>query len=181
MAYGLCGKATAGLAAGAVPVVIPRAHDCITLFLGDRQRYEIAFKSCPGTYWYAMDYVERNESLGTALALGSEGSDDISADYDKYVEKYGKENADYLMEVMGAWKNHYERAVFIDMGVSDSTVVEQQTKEQAERRGWRFERLVGDLVLVRKLLAGDWDEDFLILQPGQKIQMTYNHEVIAGA
>ena len=32
--YALCGNGLAGLAARSIPVVLPRAHDCITLFLG---------------------------------------------------------------------------------------------------------------------------------------------------
>jgi hypothetical protein len=32
LAYGLCGRGTAGLRAGRHPFVIPRAHDCITVF-----------------------------------------------------------------------------------------------------------------------------------------------------
>ncbi len=38
LGYGVCGQATVGLAARHTPLVIPRAHDCITLYLGDRQR-----------------------------------------------------------------------------------------------------------------------------------------------
>jgi hypothetical protein len=38
--YGLCNLALTSLRARAVPVVVPRAHDCITLYLGSRQRYD---------------------------------------------------------------------------------------------------------------------------------------------
>jgi hypothetical protein len=48
LAYGLCGKSTAGLIARDVPVVIPRAHDCIMLFLGGRGRYREQFERHPG-------------------------------------------------------------------------------------------------------------------------------------
>ena len=71
LAYGLCGKATAGLTAKNAPLVLPRAHDCITLFLGSRERYTREFNRCPGTYWYALDYVERRDGTGTALSLGA--------------------------------------------------------------------------------------------------------------
>ena len=64
LAYGLCGKSTAGLIARDVPIVMPRAHDCITLFLGGRERYKTEHDGCPGTYWYALDYIERRD--GTA-------------------------------------------------------------------------------------------------------------------
>ena len=43
MAYGLCGQSTEGLIARGIPLVIPRAHDCITLFLGSRERYKDQF------------------------------------------------------------------------------------------------------------------------------------------
>ena len=51
LAYGLCGGATSGLRAGSIPLVAPRAHDCITIFLGSRARYTTEFTGNPGTYW----------------------------------------------------------------------------------------------------------------------------------
>jgi hypothetical protein len=178
LAYGLCGKATSGLTARDVPVVIPRAHDCITLFLGSRARYKDQFENYPGTYWYVMDYIQRNDSASTTLSLGAEMGTDVQATYDEYVAKYGKDNADYLMEVMGAWREHYKRAVYIDMGVGDGSAVEAQTQSEADRRGWTFERMAGDLVLIKRLLDGDWADDFLILEPGQQITMSYDDNVI---
>lgn len=178
LVYGLCGQATAGLAAGPVPLVIPRAHDCITLFLGSRQRYQDQFENYPGTFWYAQDYIERDDGSGTALSMGSGTDTDLDAVYGEYVQKYGKENADYLMEVMGAWQQHYQRAVFIDMGISDGAAVEARAQAEAARRGWTFERLAGDLVQIRRLLCGDWAQDFLVVQPGQQVAMTYDENVI---
>jgi hypothetical protein len=175
MAYGLCGQSTAGLIARDVPVVIPRAHDCITLFLGDRQRYGHEFAERPGTYWYALDYAERSDG---SLGLGADADMKAQDLYQEYVEKYGQDNAEYLMEVMGAWRSHYDRAVFIDMSVGDSTAVEANTRQEATRRGWTFERMVGDLVLIRRLLSGEWQEDFLVLEPGQRVAMTYDAGVI---
>ncbi len=179
LAYGLCGKATAGLVARDIPLVIPRAHDCVTLFLGDRMRYKEQFEEQPGTYWYARDYIERRDSSGVAVSLGA-GLDDFDMDtvYDEYVEKYGVDNADYLMEVMGAWQSHYKRAAYIDTGVGHDPEVEEQARAEATRRGWAFEHLEGNLVLIQRLLAGDWENDFLVVEPGQKIVMSYDDGVI---
>jgi hypothetical protein len=94
------------------------------------------------------------------------------------VEKYGQDNADYLMDVMGAWQSHYSRAAFIDLGVGDGSSVEQRARADAGRRGWNFEKLRGDLGLVQRLLNGDWDEDFLVVKPGQAIKMTYDEGII---
>ncbi len=178
MAYGLCGQATEGLTAREIPLVIPRAHDCITLFLGGRERYKDQFENHPGTFWYALDYIERRDDSATVLSLGADAGVSIHEAYDGFVEKYGKENADYLMEAMGAWQEHYKRAAFIDMGIGDGTAVEKAAKKESKRRGWAFDRIEGDLVLVQRLLDGDWESDFLVLEPGQQIAMTYDDDVI---
>ncbi len=178
LAYGLCGQATAGLAARGVPLVIPRAHDCITLFLGSRQRYTQQFESNPGTYWYSQDFIERRDGSTLALAMGSGSVADLEAEYSTYVEKYGKDNADYLMEVMGAWSNHYNRAAYVDLGLGDASSVELLAQEEAHRRGWSYERLQGDIGLIRRLVTGEWDGDFQVVAPGQRIAMVVGEDII---
>jgi hypothetical protein len=186
LGYGLCGGATAGIGATRVPLVVPRAHDCITLFLGGRERYQSEFTAHPGTYWYAADYIERSDadtsgaSLGL-LGIGASSEDELKAAYSAYVEKFGRDNADYLMDVMGAWREHYDRAVFIDTGIGGSADVERRARAEAERRGWLFERMAGNLLLIRRLLDGDWNDDFLVLQPGQRTAMSYDAEVMRPA
>lgn len=176
LGYGICGKATIGLTSKELPLIIPRAHDCITLFLGDRQRYKDQFENEPGTYWYTVDYMERHkagESLGaTDASLNSE------VQYEEYVTKFGKENADYLMEVMGAWQAHYDRAAYIDMGVGDNDAAGARAQSLAATRNWRYEKLTGDMVLIRRLILGDWNEDFLQLAPGESIGMSYDDSVV---
>lgn len=180
LVYGLCGQAIAGLVARDARLVIPKAHDCITLFLGSRERYNQQFETTPGTYWYSHDYIERDDGSGASLSMGSGTDSDLEAVYEEYVEKYGKDNADYLMETMGAWQSHYQRAVFIDMGIADASQVEQRARQEATRRGWTFERMAGDLALIRRLLGGDWNGDFLVLEPGQAVGMTYDENILSG-
>jgi len=176
LVYGICGTSTIGLTARHTPLVIPRAHDCITLYLGSRQRYQQEFDAHPGTYWYSLDYMERAEP-GMTLGVASGGiAEEL---YTQYVEKYGKDNADYLMEIMGEWGKHYDRAAFIDMGVGDGQAFEQMAHEQAQRRGWLFERKQGDRRLLTMQLSGDWPEDeFLIVPPGCAIVQTSDDGLI---
>ena len=180
LTYGLCGKATAGLVARTLPIVIPRAHDCITLFLGSRERYQREFEAQPGTYWYTKDYIERGSNSGVSLSIGVDMSGDRQAQYEEFVEKYGKDNADYLMEAMGTWQQHYQRAAFIDMKIGDSAAVETQANEEAVRRGWTFDRLNGDLRLMQRLFDGDWQDDMLMLQPGETLAMTADERIVCG-
>lgn len=183
MGYGLCGQSIAGLKAPTIPLVIPRAHDCITLFLGSRARYQDQFENYPGTYWYAHDYIEREDGSGGALSLGAETlGTNLEAEYQRYVEKFGQENADYIMTVMGAWQKYYQRSVFIDMKIGDSSQVRAKAMSQADERGWEYAEIPGHLTLIQKLLDGAWldnqDQDFLVVQPGQSIRMTYSEDII---
>lgn len=182
LAYGLCGKSTNGLLARSIPIIIPRAHDCITLFLGDRKRYQQQFENHPGTYWYALDYLQRNDNTGTTLSLGaSDLANALQATHQEYVEKYGADNADYLMSIMGAWKAHYNRAVYVDMGIGDGAEVEVRAQQDAQNRGWSFEKIEGDVDLVRRLLFAEWDDDFLVVKPGESIQMTFDESIVCAS
>jgi len=47
--------------------------------------------------------------------MGSGSDVDLQNVYAQYIQKYGQDNADYLMEVMGAWQQHYQRAAYVDL------------------------------------------------------------------
>jgi hypothetical protein len=183
LAYGLCGGAAAGIVARDLPVVLPRAHDCITLMLGGRDRYDREFSAHPGTYWFSPDYLERSDagvgdSAGHLAGMGATTDATDEAAYADYVARFGEDNAAYLMEVAGAWRSHYDRAAFIETGVGDVPGIEERVRREAQRRGWLFERMVGDLGLVRRLIDGNWADDFLVLQAGQRLAMSYDSGVI---
>ena len=180
MGYGLCGKATDGITARSLKIVVPRAHDCITLFLGSRERYQQEFEEHTGTYWYAADYVERTVDPDTALSLGASTMSTAQEQYDEFVEKYGEDNAKYLLEVMGGWEQHYNRAAYIAYDFYDSQTAQGKARRDAEKNGWTFDQVAGNLVILKKLLYGEWDEDFLILQPGERLAMSNDENVICG-
>jgi hypothetical protein len=178
LGYGLCGNSLVGVEARRVQLILPRAHDCITLYMGSRSLYQKEFTSHPGTYYYAMDYIERQGTGSSVIPLGTTSDARRKEVYDEYVQKYGKDNADYLLEVMGGWTAHYNRAAYIDMGIADGSSVEQYAQEQARSKGWAFEKLAGNLSIIRKLAMGQWDSDFLIVPPGASIKESYDAGVV---
>lgn len=176
LGYALCSNSTAGLVARGIPLVVPRAHDCITLYLGSRAAYAAEFDGHPGTYYYTADYYERSSDGSVVLGATSDAS--LQKSYQEYVERYGEENAAYLMEVMGGWKAHYNRAAFIAMGVGTDEQAAAAAREQADKNGWNFETVQGDMVLLRKLIRGEWDQDFLQVAPGEAIAVTYDENIV---
>jgi hypothetical protein len=181
LGYGLCSLALEGLQARELPVAIPRAHDCITLYLGSRQRYDAEFAATPGTFYYSDDYMERQAEVGSTgrrrVSMGALTS--FERDYEELVAKFGEDNAQYLMEALGQWQQHYQRAAYIETGLGKSGPFQERAEAEARQYDWRFEKLKGDLQLVRKLLTGEWDEDFLVLQPGQRVVVTHDSGIIA--
>ena len=180
MGYGLCGKATHGITARDLRIVVPRAHDCITLFLGSRERYQQEFEEHTGTYWYVADYIERTIDPNTSLSLGATTSVNIEEQFAEYVEKYGEDNAKYLLEVMGGWEKHYNRAAYINYDFYPSLQAEGKAQTDAKKNDWTFDPVAGNLILLKKLLYGEWDQDFLILEPGESLEMSNDENVICG-
>jgi hypothetical protein len=169
LGYGLCGKGTVGLSA-TIPLVIPRAHDCITLLLGSKERYKSYFESNSGTYWYSPGWIE------TGTQPGSERSENL---YEVFRKKYNDEKARYLVEIEKEWTKKYNKAVYIDWGLGNTGSYKQYTKNSAKSLGWNYEELKGDPGLMQRFLDGCWQEnEFLILNPGQKISEDINDEGI---
>ena len=160
LGYGLCSNGIVGLSAK-IPVVVPRGHDCITLLLGSKDKYQEYFNSHRGVYWYSPGWIESDEQPS---------KERYERLLKEYKEKYGDDNAQYLMEVEQNWIKEYDWATFIDWGLTDSSEYKNYTKSCAEFLHWNYEELKGSPALMQKLIDGDWQEsEFLVVKPGQKI------------
>ncbi len=181
LAYGICSNGLAGIVARDVPLIIPRAHDCITFFLGSRERYQEEFTQHPGTYYYTCGWIEDKESYQEEEESMMRSRQEAAhrARFEEYVQKYGEDNARYLMEVESTWEQHYDRAAFINEGVGDIPAYRRFTCEMAELRGWQYVEIAGSDRLLRALLGGPWPEqDFLIVPPGKQTTERYDGGII---
>ena len=179
--FGICGNAGVGLQARAVPLVLPRAHDCCTVLLGSRQRFKEHFGDRPSTPFSSSGYMERGDYF--LRVEDGEAKVHYGDVYAEYVEKYGEENAKYIWEQMHPQGGEDDnRAVFIDIPDFRHLGYDEQFRQKAETEHREYVRLDGSLRLIRKLLAGQWDaEDFVVVQPGQKTEGVYDWEEIIRA
>ncbi|MCW5942232.1 MAG: DUF1638 domain-containing protein [Fimbriimonadaceae bacterium] len=170
LGYGLCSRGVEGVQARKAKIVLTRAHDCITLLLGDRRRYAEYARLHPGTYWYSPGWNKHH------VPPGEERHRLLR---DRYVREYGEDNAEFLMEQEQNWFQTYDRATFVDLGVSETEDDEAYTKRCAAWLGWGYDRQRGDPGLLRDLLTGPWDDErFLVLEPGESARMTADERVV---
>jgi hypothetical protein len=168
MAYGLCNNGTLALRAPGMPLVIPRAHDCITFFFGSAKKYRDYFDANPGTYYQTTGWMERGHSDLADNIMSQLG---LSSGYSEYVEKYGKDNADYIMGVLGGWRENYHRMTYIRMPVDGLPEYTDQAREEAAENGWEFHLVEGDMSLLADLVMGPWDDGrFCVAPPGARLE-----------
>lgn len=161
LAYGLCGLGTAGLRARRHPLVLPRAHDCITVFLGSKETYAARQASCPGCYHYTP---------GWNRARRVPGPERIEWLRQEFAEKFDPEDVEFLLENERTMWASYHTATFIDLGTPEAPREAAYTQRCAESLGWKFEHLKGDPTLLRDLLRGPWDaERFQVVEPGAQL------------
>jgi len=170
IAYGVCNRGVAGLQARALPVVIPRAHDCIGMLLGSSECYLAQLEAQPGTYFQSAGWLEHSPANGEIRRQDLTFGPKANFTREQLTEKYGEDNADYLLEQFRNFTQHYKRLAYIATPVPESARWEAAAKIIASQRGWKFERLAGDLGWLRRLLDADWNErEFLVLKPGERV------------
>ena len=161
LGYGLCGNGLDDIRAGQHTLVIPKADDCVAIFMGSRQRYMTQFKKNPGTYYLTKGWFEV-------------GSDPLS-EYEKLLEKYGAETANWLMEQQ---YQHYKCLLFIAHRQEDLDAYRPRALEVAaycDRFGMVYEEYLGSEDFLDQIVEAldrqeNWPLNFVVVPPGGILQ-----------
>ena len=186
LGFGLCGNGVRGVGAKKPRLVLPRAHDCCTIFLGSRIAFKEHFSDNPSLPFSSVGYMERGTSwIHDANTVSVPGLD---KSYEQYVAQYGEENAAFIMETLTASnkaalsETSDTRVVFVEVPELAHLGFAARARAEAEKAGKRFVLLPGDMRLIRGLVNGDWsDEEYLVVPPGSRIGGVYDWDRIVKA
>lgn len=168
--YGLCSNSILGLKARRAEMIFPRAHDCITLFLGSRERYAQIQKDCPGTYWFSPGWCRGKRVPGPGHF------EELEA---RYREQFDEDEVDYLMDMERQKLAHYSVAAYTDLGDGPVEECKAATREAAELLGMEYRHHEGEDGLLVRLLAGPWEEkEFVVVPPGKTLAQSVDECVI---
>jgi hypothetical protein len=157
--FGFCGNALVDIEARNHRLVMPRAADCIPLFIGSREERETYGTR---TYFFTEGYLN---SGGSAVS-----------DASRIYGRYGEEDGLFIMKKM---LGHYQDFAVVNTGVFDVDAVKARVEDFAKPLEIPVKLIPGSLRIIDALVAGDWpDDEFLVLESGGKI--TFEDSLAAG-
>jgi hypothetical protein len=128
--------------------------DCIAIFLGSHSAYRQQSRSEPGTYYLTKGWIEVGDSP--------------FADYERMAGNRGQDFAERVIRLM---LKNYTRLALINTGQYELERYREYARRTAERFELRYEEIDGSTALVKKMIDGPWDDEFIVVQPGQSIEL----------
>jgi hypothetical protein len=177
LAYGLCSNGVVGLRSGTHEILIPKVDDCISLFLGSKERYLEEFRKDPATYYLCKGWIEYGGDPYRGYLLWTGQDDKIPREWIRHRETYGRrydnEMAKFLfIEMM----KNYSQVTLIDNDDIEDIHMEYAT-DMVDFMSSMLDRKIslkiikGSTAFLEKLVKYQYDKvNFLRFEPGMIIR-----------
>ena len=151
VAMGFCGGSWEDIATDK-RVVIPRVDDCITLLLHTDDTWYPNLKQCG--HLYLRDDIEGKFSPKSIKK--------------NLCSQYGDSEGSFVFRT---WFGSYTNADIIDTGAYDchSEAYMLEAMENADLMEATLDYVPGSNLILEKLVSGRWDQQFLVIEPGNTV------------
>ncbi|NLI70772.1 MAG: DUF1638 domain-containing protein [Firmicutes bacterium] len=151
LGFGLCAQALVGIrAAQNCTLVIPRVDDCIGIFLGSRKAHREQLFHEPGTCYLTGGWAKAEATP--------------FHEFERAVRLWGEERARELFKTSMA---NYRRLALIDTGLHKVDDYRCYARKMAGLFQLKYEEISGSARLVKKMFAGEWGREFVVVKPGE--------------
>jgi hypothetical protein len=147
---GRCGNGTLGVPSCNTTLVLPKCSDCIDLLLSrdclsnsDRSKF---------SYFFTGGWLDDKHSF--------------IREYEHAVEKYGQTMADTIMRTI---YNNYKYFTYVDSVFGNFETASAQVSPLAKVVDVGIQNVEATCGVLRKMLKLNFDEDFILVPPGQKV------------
>lgn len=153
LAFGLCGGAANGLISKTSELIIPRVHDCISIFMCSDTCRAFDFQKEMGTFYLSNGWMITEKS--------------ILSDYQRIYDRFGEKKARRMLENM---YDGYKKVLFIETSAEPKDMLIEQSREIAKLFEAEYQTVKGEIGFIERIITGPWDEDnFITLLPMQEI------------
>jgi len=151
MVYALCGNGMENIVSPHATLIIPRFDDCINMLLCTGERKSRGLTEADVLY-LTKGWIDDEEA--------------VIKKHEQMIEEYDEETAQDILEMMYA---HYQRVLVIDTGSEDQQEIRQYAEKVAELLQLKAGEIKGTVQIIEQLLCGEWDNNFIIQEAGQKV------------
>ena len=148
---GRCGNGTLGVPSGNTTIVLPKCDDCISLLLSNENLSDVERPKY--NYFFTDGWLDYTHSLIKEHAHS--------------IEKYGAKRAESIIRSM---YKHYEYFTYIDTGYGDFKDAATRIEPIAKLAEVEVTSMKGRFGTLRKLVTLNFDDDFILIPPGEKIR-----------
>ncbi|MPW24600.1 DUF1638 domain-containing protein [Alkalibaculum sp. M08DMB] len=148
LSYGTCGNAIIGIRATHSKLVIPVFADCIGMLLCKHKSINDIRKD---TYFLTKGWINGEKS--------------IIVEYNHCLDKYGEKRAKRIFTAM---LKHYKNLMLIDTKSYILDEYQKISQDIAQKIDLNLVVESGSLHIIEKLLKGEWDKDFCIIECGEE-------------